>query len=340
MRQGLVKRTLWVSTFSVVALCVEGQVLAQTSSTRFVRGDSNGDSSLDVSDAVNVLVRLFAGDAAFPCADASDANDDGAVNIADAVRILSLLFQGGPELPEPALCGVDPTGDALECASYAPCEQDELSGLSDIFDDSALDPSWTVLRPNQAHIGVAGGSLSLTANGHSLWFQASRGPLIHKLVTGDFRVTARVHARRASDESLPPNQNIHLGGLMARDPASESGGLGENYVFIVVGQDENDPSIETKTTANPTSTYEGPPWPDPDADLRICRLGSTFRLWKRAVGSSAWTLAATFDRPDLPDTLQVGPFIYAASGNPDLLARFDDVVFAEVVTAADCESDE
>lgn len=331
-------RMCWVRVLCwtlIAVVDVERGGRAQSGPHELVRGDSNGDSSVDVSDAVHVLVRLFVGGGDFPCADASDANDDGVLNVTDAVRILGLLFQGGPPLPEPLSCGLDPTDDALECSDYAACDTETIASLSDTFEGTELDPAWSVLRPNLVQVGVAGGALSLRASSHSLWYQASRGPLVHKLVTGDFRVTARVHARRSTDESLAPSQNIHLGGLMARDPASEPSGV-ENYVFIVVGQDENDPSVETKTTDDSQSTYQGPSWLEPDAELRICRLGSTLRLYKRPVGAVTWTLAATFNRPDLPETLQVGPFIYAASNAPDLIVRFDEVVFADASVVGDC----
>ena len=59
-----------------------------------------------------------------PCADATDANDDGMVDISDAVSILTALFPGGPPLGLPApfaACGLDPTVDPLDCASFPPC---------------------------------------------------------------------------------------------------------------------------------------------------------------------------------------------------------------------------
>ena len=50
-------------------------------------------------------------------------NDDGRVDIADAVVILGYLFGGEEALPGPfGACGSDPTGDALSCRGYPPCE--------------------------------------------------------------------------------------------------------------------------------------------------------------------------------------------------------------------------
>ncbi len=83
----------------------------------FLRGDANGDASLDISDAVSMLEYLFNGATnGSSCQDAYDTNDDGFINIADPVRLLDYLFAGAPEPPEPgAQCGQDPTGDALLC---------------------------------------------------------------------------------------------------------------------------------------------------------------------------------------------------------------------------------
>jgi hypothetical protein len=95
----------------------------RASPAEFVRGDSNADGALDVSDAVATLGVLFLGAKAPWCMDAGDATDDGYFDISDAVTTLNFLFLGGPALPEPraGTCGVDPSDDGLGCESYAPC---------------------------------------------------------------------------------------------------------------------------------------------------------------------------------------------------------------------------
>jgi hypothetical protein len=88
--------------------------LAQAS---FLRGNSNGDPKVDISDAVFTLSFLFLGGPAPACSDAADANDDGRIDISDAVFTLAHLFVGGPAPPPPGLSqpGPDPTADALAC---------------------------------------------------------------------------------------------------------------------------------------------------------------------------------------------------------------------------------
>ena len=99
------------------ASCDEQEALLATPS--FLRGDSNGDRSLDVADAVTVFGYLFRGQETPGCMDAADANDDGSVDLSDPVSILNRLFRGGDALPEPsAEPGNDPTPDGLDCFDY------------------------------------------------------------------------------------------------------------------------------------------------------------------------------------------------------------------------------
>jgi len=83
----------------------------------FRRGDADGDGSLLITDAINVLYALFATGNAIACLDAADADDSGEVNLTDVVRVLDHLFRGGPSPAAPAGkdCGVDPTRDELGC---------------------------------------------------------------------------------------------------------------------------------------------------------------------------------------------------------------------------------
>ncbi|MGQ9590774.1 MAG: hypothetical protein ACUVYA_10820 [Planctomycetota bacterium] len=88
----------------------------------FIRGDSNADGKVDISDAVNSLSVLFLGAGALDCRDAADANDDGRLDISDAVYALVYLFLGGEPPPEPShSCGGDPSEDRLDCADFPPC---------------------------------------------------------------------------------------------------------------------------------------------------------------------------------------------------------------------------
>ena len=196
---------------------------------------------------------------------------------------------------------------------------------------------WSVFNPQAVVISTENDSLILSLRRRTLWFMNERGVLVYKPMSGNFSITAEVQAAKNSDPSQPPGGNgtVQLGGLMARDG---TGGL-ENYVFIVLGDDGNGISIETKNTVDSFSKYNGPSWDTSAAELRLCRFGSTFNLYKRHVGGNeAWTLADSFDRPDLPETLQVGANIYT-DNTPDLRVRFDHLNIVSITSQTDCEQD-
>lgn len=82
----------------------------------FIRGDSDMDGRVSITDAIATLNSLFLGTGDLPCLDAADADDDGRLNLTDAVYALDHLFRGGPEPPPPyPEKGGDPTEDALDC---------------------------------------------------------------------------------------------------------------------------------------------------------------------------------------------------------------------------------
>ena len=86
----------------------------------FVRGDVDQSGGIEVTDAIQTLLFLFAG-RSLPCNDAADTNDDGDVNQSDAVVSMQFLFQGGdaPPAPYPSP-GVDPNEDDVSCESGLP----------------------------------------------------------------------------------------------------------------------------------------------------------------------------------------------------------------------------
>jgi hypothetical protein len=86
----------------------------------FVRGDSNLDEEVNISDPILTLQHLFVGGLQpHACRDAMDTNDDRFLDVSDAIAVLNYLFLGAkpPHPPFPD-CGLDPTtaGDHLCCA--------------------------------------------------------------------------------------------------------------------------------------------------------------------------------------------------------------------------------
>lgn len=104
-----------VCTSGGCASQAEGFFYEEAGGTTFVRGNTNNDLRIDLSDAVAILNFLFLGiPAAAPCRDALDCNDDGKIDLSDPIFELAFLFQGGAPIPAPYPdAGLDPTPDSL-----------------------------------------------------------------------------------------------------------------------------------------------------------------------------------------------------------------------------------
>jgi hypothetical protein len=89
---------------------------------RFIRGDTNGDAVIDISDVVWLLSELFLGGPSIDCPIASEANADGLVDVADAVHIASYIFLGGPQPASPSPnCGSLPDLPLEGCPGGGGC---------------------------------------------------------------------------------------------------------------------------------------------------------------------------------------------------------------------------
>ena len=242
---------------------------------------------------------------------------------------------------------------------------------SDDFASATLGPCWQAPRqrlPATPLISVApsNGALHLRATGNQngVLYRTSTKALVYKEITAvNFKVTTTAHPRMASAPTMLPTKDLHVGGVMVRNPSS-AGGTTENYLFLMVGHSEQNAGtvhegVEFKTTVNGCSDFNEPDWgagaTGPDAELRICRIGAAFRLYKRVPGDAAWTAAmppgascagnsvagAVLTRTDLPERLQVG-LALNFSAPSDLDVTFDQFSFVPLAagaTAADCTSD-
>ena len=193
---------------------------------------------------------------------------------------------------------------------------------------------------------ISGGSLHLTANQESLWYQRSEGPLVYKETTGNFVISTRVRVRRESNPSVPVGLTgyYQFGGLMVRDPYSSE----ENYVFLVVGErGSSQLCVEGKSTRNGSSdvVWSHPPRDHADIELRICRVNSHVSIWQREIGDSQWmeadTQRSSFGRGDLPSTVQVGLIVYASDNrsstfHPNVRASFDYFHYEPIDSVSDC----
>ncbi len=241
-----------------------------------------------------------------------------------------------------------------ETATPDAAREDDLAALSDEFDDAHTLGNW------QDHAAVEGwpnwietADVNTTSAGHlylvprsSGWYQDYRGVFLFKEVTGDFDVTTRIQA--TGKDTPIPQRPFSLSGLMVRAPRQvtmETWEPGhENWLFITTGYGDNaperkgKPQIETKTTKNSKSTLilrlSQTGW----VDLRIVRVGTTFLMLYRWEGQS-WAISQRYERPDLPQTLQVGLNAYSSwSGSEDDALAFNrtaDPVLGDLVVRSD-----
>ncbi len=210
----------------------------------------------------------------------------------------------------------------------------QLCVLSDEFDGPTLDSEWLHYQSQYYNAEVSNGQLIMDIDGSVCnntcpWFHSQSAGFIYKNISGDFELISVVQSEEASGSNMGDdiNNDTQLGGLLARNGNSTS----ENYVFNVVGTRFDIPSIETKSTTNNSSgTIEHFELMNTRSELRMTRQGAIFKMYSRDLGESAWIIRSTFNRPDLPDTLQVGIIAYAFESYPeDLAVKFDYVKFSE-----------
>jgi hypothetical protein len=230
----------------------------------------------------------------------------------------------GPDIPSASPPRATSTAAARASPPPPAATSSPIPGFSD----------WQLINPRAVDLSVEDGALVMDLVRSVLWFNDQAGVLFYRDVTGDFRATATVRTGKASDPSVPPGQDgtIQLAGLMARAEGKE-----QNYVFIVSGSIGSSTGLETKTTESDHSIYiqRGQPTGG-DAELQLCRKGSTFFLWWRHVGPTEdWTRMSTLERKDLPETLQVGANIYT-DGRPDIVARFEGLAIKPLAPAEAC----
>lgn len=84
---------------------------------RFVRGDSSGNASVNLQDALLTLQHIFSG-GALPCVSAADCDANGSVNLSDAVLLLGYLYAGYPA-PNQSFGVCTPLYTALPCQNPA-----------------------------------------------------------------------------------------------------------------------------------------------------------------------------------------------------------------------------
>lgn len=214
--------------------------------------------------------------------------------------------------------------------------------LSDELNSAGTLASWSAVgtQHTQLDIGArAPGHLSMSFDpstpAYSGWYQDFHGAFLQREVSGDFRVVTAVTVSSSANPGQAPARQYTAAGLMIRDPGSEAGN--ENWVVMNLGFQESSLATESKNTDDSVSVLTlRPTGGIRSAELSICRAGSTVRVFRRLLGSSSWELDNQYERPDLPQTLQVGMMANAWEAPADLLAEFDFVRFDRIGGPEDC----
>jgi hypothetical protein len=113
-------------------------------------------------------------------------------------------------------------------------------------------------------------------------------------------------------------------------------GAQERYVFLAVGGDASGLTVATNSPRAGDTKLATPTWPAAEAGLKLCRVGATFTLWKRAADSDDdWAQAGSFERKDLDGMVQVGAAL-SADAAPDLTALFEDLTLEPLDVGEAC----
>lgn len=213
--------------------------------------------------------------------------------------------------------------------------------LSDDFEQMYLIGQWQIFHPGDSEYyqsimyhdsliegeGLSGsqGKLVMTS-GHTYWYADVTGPFIYQLTWGDFTATADVRSLDRDNTDAPPQSEFNSTGLLVRNPEDT---YGQNYIMTNLGMQSyaNQIGSESKTTVGSISTL----FLDPDlheGEVRITRTGSLIRTYKRTGDDTDFVLLDEFDRPDIPDTVQIGMILNGYTDDPDIRGEFEQIHFS------------
>jgi hypothetical protein len=284
-------------------------------------------------------------DAALPTPDAVVPTLDAVVPTPDAVVPTPDAVVPSPDAVAPSPDAVAPSPDA------APPPVDPFAGLSDEFDDPATlatrwrwrqaveggPPQTAVFDVNASHPGML--SIQPLTSG---WFGVYSGPFLYQHVRGDILLEVEVFAGRVGLLDAAPTRPYNSAGIVVRDPVH--GRNADNWLMVNIGHQAEFVGTETKTTVDSQSVLILDEAPH-RGRLRLCRVGSTYVMGRFLTNDEAWTEIRRYERPDLPDEVQLGlvtngwnSLVAEPNPNvaPDLFARFGYARFRRPAGLDDC----
>ena len=221
-----------------------------------------------------------------------------------------------------------------------------LASMGDEFDNPRALSDWKMLPDCQAKtrlLEIANSKLVIEPHPKTGWFMNGRGPMVYKEITGDFIVATHISSLNRSATTQPATQNFNLGGLVARNPASQNDS--ENWIAVQLGRVDGATGLgsKTETTTDSQSNY----WTmagSHSGELRLCRIGSKFYAFRKLDDNREWEMLrwgsgvdapTELDRPDMPSRLQVG-LCAGAFDAADLRAEYEFIRFAVPNSIGDC----
>ncbi len=165
--------------------------------TAFIRGDFNGDGSVNVADAHHGTALLFFGTRSLECFSAGDVNGDGTIDISDTIGLLvHESFGGAPPcapFPEP---GEAP--DSSNCQSYGGGSiiEDDAAKIEIVDAVAAADGTATLVVQVSSStdvggfsgtLNIAGGVLADVKDSVDLFEFDSNGFLAGRVIDGELR---------------------------------------------------------------------------------------------------------------------------------------------------------
>lgn len=256
---------------------------------------------------------------------------------------------------------------ALSTSFDDPAEVDDWLVLSDVDGTPALHDTFDVdttvqgaltLDPN----GYVAPGLADGGQGPG-WYQDRKGPMVYHEITGDFVVRAHVRVGTTASMTDVPSGTFNAGGFVLRDPSSSDPlrqpDVGdERWMMFNIGMQAWSSASELKTTfpdgpdagAESGSSIFLTHTPALSAWLVACRAGDRFSFWRRVDGQPDWEevtaqgqdlynnqvplvgpdfMTEGFERPDLPETLQVGLIAgrWSDGAGAPVRVAFDEVWF-------------
>ncbi len=208
---------------------------------------------------------------------------------------------------------------------------------------------WQILNPAKAGTidinSTASGKLVIIPlqepkNG---WYQSHQGPFVYKPVSGNFAVSAQLKVVSSTDPDNAPSTGFNSGGIMVRDPRSNTGS--ENWVMYNMGAQNDKPELtatsgygrEIKTTIKSSSSLKLFPQANFKQQLLVCRIKNKVYYFHRESDNDTWTEETiNHRRSDFGNTLQVGLITNAWSGALDTRLEVDYIRFGLPATKTEC----